>query len=114
MMARLGDRQSTFRFMGYERTGLWADVLGLPDALATTLEAADGLADAVGLLRAPGVERVVATGNGAAYYVAHGLWLASLEGNGGAAAHRHPLRAGGPTDLSLEAWRRRARRLLLG
>ncbi len=81
-MARLGDRQSTFRFMGYERTGLWADVLGLPDALATTLEAADGLADAVGLLRAPGVERVVATGNGAAYYVAHGLWLASLEGNG--------------------------------
>ena len=81
-MARLGDRQSTFRFMGYERTGLWADVLGLPDALATTLEAADWLADAVGLLRAPGVERVVATGNGAAYYVAHGLWLASLEGNG--------------------------------
>ncbi len=68
--------------MGYERTGLWADVRGVPDALAATLEAADGLADAVGLLRAPGVERVVATGNGAAYYVAHGLWLASLEGDG--------------------------------
>lgn len=68
--------------MGYEGTGLWADVRGVPDALATTLEAADGLADAVGLLRAQGVERVVATGNGAAYYVAHGLWLASLEGGG--------------------------------
>ena len=27
-----------------------------------------------------GVERIVATGNGAAYYVAHALWLASLEG----------------------------------
>ena len=64
--------------MGYERTGLWADVRGLPDALAITPEAADGLADAVGLLRAPGVERVVATGNGGAYYDAHGIWLASL------------------------------------
>ena len=29
---------------------------------------------------ADGVTRIVATGNGAAYYVAHALWLASLEG----------------------------------
>ena len=29
-----------------------------------------------------GAERIVATGNGAAYYVAHALWLASLESRG--------------------------------
>ena len=37
---------------------------------------------------------IVATGNGAAYYVAHALWLASLEGDGGRPAdRRRPLRA---------------------
>jgi len=66
--------------MTYLDTGLWADVRGLPDALGDTLAAADGVAEAAELLRAGGVERIVATGNGAAYYVAHALWLASLEG----------------------------------
>ena len=59
-------------------TGLWADVRELPGALGDTLAAADGVAEAADLLR--GAERIVATGNGAAYYVAHALWLASLEG----------------------------------
>jgi fructoselysine-6-P-deglycase FrlB-like protein len=65
--------------MTYLDTGLWADVRELPGALDATLQAADGVAQAAELLRAGAVERVVATGNGAAYYVAHALWLASLE-----------------------------------
>jgi fructoselysine-6-P-deglycase FrlB-like protein len=64
--------------MAYRDTGLWADVRELPDALGRTLEAAEGVAAAAALLR--DAERIVATGNGAAYYVAHALWLASLEG----------------------------------
>jgi glutamine---fructose-6-phosphate transaminase (isomerizing) len=63
--------------MTYLDTGLWADVRELPGALGETLAAADGVADAADLLR--GAERIVATGNGAAYYVAHALWLAALE-----------------------------------
>jgi fructoselysine-6-P-deglycase FrlB-like protein len=65
--------------MGFTGTGLWADVLEVPGALTTTLEAAEGVADAAALLRGEDVARVVAVGNGAAYYVAHALWLASLE-----------------------------------
>jgi fructoselysine-6-P-deglycase FrlB-like protein len=65
--------------MGFTGTGLWADVLEIPGALNATLQAADGVAEAAALLRGDGVERVVAVGNGAAYYVAHALWLASLE-----------------------------------
>jgi fructoselysine-6-P-deglycase FrlB-like protein len=63
--------------MTYLDTGLWADVRELPGALGETLEAADGIAEAADLLR--GADRIVATGNGAAYYVAHALWLAALE-----------------------------------
>jgi fructoselysine-6-P-deglycase FrlB-like protein len=63
--------------MRYLETGLWADVRELPGALRDTLAAAEGVAEAAAQLR--GVERIVATGNGAAYYVAHALWLASLE-----------------------------------
>ncbi len=66
--------------MTFLGTGLWADVRELPEALSATLEAAEGIAAAAALLRDGGVERIVATGNGAAYYVAHALWLASLEG----------------------------------
>jgi fructoselysine-6-P-deglycase FrlB-like protein len=66
--------------MTYLDTGLWGDVRELPGALGETLAAADGVSEAAELLRAGGVERIVATGNGAAYYVAHALWLASLEG----------------------------------
>jgi fructoselysine-6-P-deglycase FrlB-like protein len=67
--------------MRYVDTGLWADVCELPGALGDTLEAAEGVAEAAALLR--GAKRIVATGNGAAYYVAHALWLASLESEAG-------------------------------
>jgi fructoselysine-6-P-deglycase FrlB-like protein len=73
--------------MTYLDTGLWADVRELPGALGETLEAAEGVAEAAALLRSGTVERIVATGNGAAYYVAHALWLASLE----SAAARPPI-----------------------
>src|SRR5207244_2804302 len=56
------------------------DVSELPDALAATLDARDGVEDVAALLG--GARRIVATGNGAAYYVAVALWLASLEGSG--------------------------------
>jgi fructoselysine-6-P-deglycase FrlB-like protein len=68
--------------MGLLETGLWADIRALPAALGETLAAADGVAAAVALLSSGRVSRVVATGNGAAYYVAHALWLASLESRG--------------------------------
>jgi fructoselysine-6-P-deglycase FrlB-like protein len=67
--------------MRYVDTGLWADVRKLPGALGDTLETAEGIAEAAALLR--GAKRIVATGNGAAYYVAHALWLASLESESG-------------------------------
>jgi fructoselysine-6-P-deglycase FrlB-like protein len=60
-------------------TGLWQDVSELPESLA----AREGVEDVSALLGARGVRRIVATGNGAAYYVAVALWLASLEGCGG-------------------------------
>jgi fructoselysine-6-P-deglycase FrlB-like protein len=69
--------------MGFTGTGLWADVLEIPAALTTTLEALEGVAEAAALLRGEDVARVVAVGNGAAYYVAHALWLASLESTRG-------------------------------
>jgi glucosamine 6-phosphate synthetase-like amidotransferase/phosphosugar isomerase protein len=60
-------------------TGLWRDVTELPSSLATTLEDR-GRGNVSALLGAEDVRRVVASGNGAAYYVAVALWLASLEG----------------------------------
>ena len=62
-----------------DETGLWRDVAELPSSLAATLDGA-GIDDVAALLGADGVRRVVASGNGAAYYVAVALWLASLEG----------------------------------
>lgn len=50
----------------------------MPEALARTLAGDAGLDDAVRILSDPEVRRVVATGNGAAYYVAFALQLASL------------------------------------
>ncbi len=68
--------------MSFRETGLWRDVREGPAALATTVDAAAGIPQAAGLLRADGVRRIVAVGNGAAYYVAHALWLAALESAG--------------------------------
>ncbi len=64
-------------------TGLWRDLTELPSTLAATLDARDGVAEVASLLGAPGVRRIVASGNGAAYYVAVALWLASLDGTRG-------------------------------
>ena len=66
-----------------DETGLWRDVLDLPTSLQTTIERSEGVAKAAALLGAEGVRRIVASGNGASYYVAVALWLASLEGRGG-------------------------------
>ena len=63
----------------FAETGLWADVRGLPAALGDTVAAREGVAAAARLLGGGGVERIVATGNGAAFYVAQALWLAALE-----------------------------------
>jgi len=65
--------------MDYRQTALWQDVLEIPAALRATLAADHGADRVAGLLGAPDVRRVVVTGNGAAYYVALGLWLASLD-----------------------------------
>ena len=59
-------------------SGLWLDVLEMPEALARTLDANAGVDAAVAVLRDPSVRRVVATGNGAAFYVGFALQLAAL------------------------------------
>jgi fructoselysine-6-P-deglycase FrlB-like protein len=64
-------------------TGLWQDVTELPSSLAATLDARDGIDDVAAVLGSDRVRRVVASGNGAAYYVAVALWLASLESSQG-------------------------------
>jgi fructoselysine-6-P-deglycase FrlB-like protein len=66
-------------------TQIWQDARELPQTLQTTLDRAEGFAETAALLGHEGVRRIVATGNGAAYYAAHALWLASLEGKPAAA-----------------------------
>jgi hypothetical protein len=68
--------------MTWRDTGLWADVREMAGSVAATLDAADGFDDTAALLSARGVTRIVASGNGAAYYVAHALWLAAAAGDG--------------------------------
>jgi fructoselysine-6-P-deglycase FrlB-like protein len=79
----------------FRETELWRDLVEVPDALRQTLAAADGFDAAADALR--GATRVIATGNGAAYYVAQALWLASLDGGSGPAVEALPggLVAGG-------------------
>ena len=60
-------------------TGIWQDNCELPRALQATLDEAEGFEEVARLLTRPGVRRIVASGNGASYYVAHALWLAALE-----------------------------------
>lgn len=79
----------------WRETELWQDLIEVPEALRRTLANADGFAAAADALR--DAKRVVATGNGAAYYVAQALWLASLDGAPGPAVAAVPggLVAGG-------------------
>jgi fructoselysine-6-P-deglycase FrlB-like protein len=60
---------------------LWTEALAMPDTLSATLAGRTGLDGLADLLR--GAERIIATGNGAAYYVTQALWLASLAGEPG-------------------------------
>jgi fructoselysine-6-P-deglycase FrlB-like protein len=64
----------------FTTTGIWQDVEELPATLRATLDGADGFADVAERLRHRSVRRIVMTGNGASYYVAHAIWLASLAG----------------------------------
>ena len=64
-----------------DETGLWRDVVEMPSTLRATLE--EDVEELAALVGADGVRRVVASGNGAAYYVAVALWLASLESGKG-------------------------------
>jgi fructoselysine-6-P-deglycase FrlB-like protein len=57
-------------------TGLFADLLLTPGTVTTTVAAADGFDDVAALLTAPGVRRVVVTGNGAQWHAALALSLA--------------------------------------
>ena len=59
------------------------------------------MGEVAALIGADGVRRVVASGNGAAYYVANALWLASLES-------RH-----GPELVAVPGGLARARRVLV-
>jgi fructoselysine-6-P-deglycase FrlB-like protein len=61
---------------------LWNEACAIPEALHTTLDRRQGFDDAVELLSDTHVRRIVATGNGASYYVAMALWLASLQVSG--------------------------------
>jgi fructoselysine-6-P-deglycase FrlB-like protein len=61
-------------------TEIWADALEMPAALEATLSAREGFGETVELLKDAAVRRIVASGNGASFYVAHALWLASLAG----------------------------------
>jgi fructoselysine-6-P-deglycase FrlB-like protein len=60
---------------GWRETHLWRETR----ALRTTVAERTGVREVAALLGDAGVRRVVATGNGAAYYAAVALWLASLE-----------------------------------
>ena len=59
-------------------TGLFADLLLTPGTVTATVANADGFDTVAALLTAPGVRRVVVTGNGAQWHVALALSLAWL------------------------------------
>jgi fructoselysine-6-P-deglycase FrlB-like protein len=61
---------------------LWDEARGIPDALQVTLDRREGFDQAVESLSGAHVRRIVATGNGASYYAAMAIWLASLNAGG--------------------------------
>jgi fructoselysine-6-P-deglycase FrlB-like protein len=61
------------------RTRLWREATGISAALERTLGQARGFEEVADFLTTGNVGRVVVTGNGAALYVAHAIWVASLE-----------------------------------
>jgi fructoselysine-6-P-deglycase FrlB-like protein len=67
----------------WRETSLWHETAAVPSTLEQTLSDTDGITAVARLVGAGDVRRVVATGNGAAYYAAVALWLASLGGRPG-------------------------------
>lgn len=67
-----------------EGTGIWRDMKLAPESLEATIDRTEGIRGVASLLSGDGVRRVIVSGNGASYYVAHALWLAALEGPPGA------------------------------
>ena len=59
-------------------TALWQDMRETPETVAASLDAANGHRELARLLASHQSGRIVATGNGASFYVATALWLASL------------------------------------
>ncbi|MEI7761449.1 MAG: hypothetical protein WCJ67_11920 [Thermoleophilia bacterium] len=64
-------------------TNLWHETSAIPSTLGRTLADTEGFAAVAHLVGTNDVRRIIATGNGAAYYAATALWLASLEGRPG-------------------------------
>jgi fructoselysine-6-P-deglycase FrlB-like protein len=58
---------------------LWEDTLRIPETLDRVLRRADGVDAVVERLRSPAVQRIVTSGNGAAWYAGLAIWLAALE-----------------------------------
>jgi len=69
--------------VSWRETSLWRETSAIPATLERTLDDGSGIAAVASLIQARHVRRVVATGNGAAYYAAMALWLASLGGRPG-------------------------------
>lgn len=67
----------------WRETNLWRETGAVPATLERTLDDTRTIGAAARLLSGPDVRRVVATGNGAAFYAATALWLASLGGRPG-------------------------------
>ncbi len=61
-------------------TGVWKDTVEVSEAIAATLADRSGMADVARLMTNGKTRRVIASGNGASFYVAHALWLASFYG----------------------------------
>ncbi|MFN8222972.1 MAG: hypothetical protein U0R50_06930 [Gaiellales bacterium] len=66
----------------WRTTRLWEETTAAAGTVAATIRTTDAAAVAA-MLGSPDTRRVVATGNGAAYYAALALWLAALEGGSG-------------------------------
>ena len=63
---------------GRTHTGLWADLQLTPGTVTRTTADARGFDEVAALLTAPGVRRVIVTGNGAQWHASLALWLAWL------------------------------------
>ena len=61
-------------------SAIWQDVCDVPANLQETVELSTGIEALADRIADESVRRIVAVGNGASYYVAQALWLATLAG----------------------------------